>query len=205
MATCFVALACAFGVRSSAGMVLPFRQSELGWTGAQSSKGASLVLIMMAVGSPVAGRNRYGATRLGCRALRGDSRGRPYALRQEAWETLAGGLKARRKKGSSNLQMPSRRTGRGRASIITAGGPARHPRSGRRAFCVNGPWPRGKDESRELAAIDLAKSADVVHRRAWRPGDPVMRDNWLQARTDFLRDHARLLRRYAVRGQALDF
>ncbi len=42
-------------------MVLPFWQSELGWTGAQSSAGASLVLVMMAVGSPVAGRDRYGA------------------------------------------------------------------------------------------------------------------------------------------------
>ena len=63
VATCFVALAFTFGARSSVSMVLPFWQSELGWTGAQSSAGASLVLIMMAVGSPVAGNlmDRYGA------------------------------------------------------------------------------------------------------------------------------------------------
>ena len=63
VATCFVALAFTFGARSSVSMVLPFWQSELGWTGAQSAKGASLVLVMMAVGSPVAGNlmDRYGA------------------------------------------------------------------------------------------------------------------------------------------------
>ena len=63
VATCFVALAFTFGARSSVSMVLPFWQSELGWTGAQSSAGASLVLVMMAVGSPVAGNlmDRYGA------------------------------------------------------------------------------------------------------------------------------------------------
>ena len=63
VATCFVALAFTFGARSSVSMVLPFWQSELGWTGAQSSTGASLVLVMMAVGSPVAGNlmDRYGA------------------------------------------------------------------------------------------------------------------------------------------------
>ena len=63
VAICFVALAFTFGARSSVSMVLPFWQSELGWTGAQSSKGASLVLIMMAIGSPVAGNlmDRYGA------------------------------------------------------------------------------------------------------------------------------------------------
>ena len=63
VATCFVALAFTFGARSSVSMVLPFWQSELGWTGAQSSAGASLVLVMMAAGSPVAGNlmDRYGA------------------------------------------------------------------------------------------------------------------------------------------------
>ena len=63
VAICFVSLALTFGARSSVSMVLPFWRAELGWTGAESSTGASLVLVMMAIGSPVAGNimDRYGA------------------------------------------------------------------------------------------------------------------------------------------------
>ena len=63
VAICFVALALTFGARSSVSMVLPLWQAEMGWTGAQSTTGASLVLAMMAVGSPVAGNlmDRHGA------------------------------------------------------------------------------------------------------------------------------------------------
>lgn len=67
----------------------------------------------------------------------------------------------------------------------------------------------GEDESRELldAVIDHVKSAGVVYEHAWRPGDLIMWDNWctMHARTDFPRDQTRLLRRYTIRGQALDF
>ncbi len=59
----FVALAFTFGARSSVSMVLPLWHEELGWTVAQSSTGASIVLLMMALGSPVAGNlmDRFGA------------------------------------------------------------------------------------------------------------------------------------------------
>lgn len=63
VAICFVALAFTFGARSSVGMVLPSWRAELGWTASQSATGAELVLVMMAIGSPVAGNlfDRYGA------------------------------------------------------------------------------------------------------------------------------------------------
>lgn len=66
VAICFVAMALTFGARSSVSMVLPFWQSELGWTAAESSAGASIVLLIMALGSPVAGNimDRYGARRV---------------------------------------------------------------------------------------------------------------------------------------------
>ncbi len=66
VAICFIALACTFGSRSSVSMVLPLWRTELGWTGAQSATGASLVLVMMAIGSPIAGNimDRYGARRV---------------------------------------------------------------------------------------------------------------------------------------------
>jgi MFS family permease len=69
VATCFVAMAFTFGARSSISMVLPLWRDELGWSSTQSSTGASLVLIMMALGSPVAGylMDRFGARRvIGC-------------------------------------------------------------------------------------------------------------------------------------------
>jgi len=63
VAICFVSLAFTFGTRSSVSMVLPLWQAELGWTGSQAATGASIVLAMMAVGSPIAGNlmDRYGA------------------------------------------------------------------------------------------------------------------------------------------------
>ena len=63
VAICFVALAFTFGARSSVSMVLPLWREELGWTATQVSTGASLVLVMMALGSPVAGNlmDRFGA------------------------------------------------------------------------------------------------------------------------------------------------
>ena len=63
VAICFVSLAFTFGTRSSVSMVLPLWQTELGWTGSQAATGASIVLAMMAVGSPIAGNlmDRYGA------------------------------------------------------------------------------------------------------------------------------------------------
>ena len=66
VAISFVALACTFGARSSVGMVLPSWRAELGWTGSESATGAVLVLVMMAVGSPVAGNflDQYGARRI---------------------------------------------------------------------------------------------------------------------------------------------
>ena len=66
VAICFVAMALTFGARSSVSMVLPFWQSELGWTAAESSAGASIVLLIMALGSPIAGNimDRYGARRV---------------------------------------------------------------------------------------------------------------------------------------------
>lgn len=63
VAICFVALSFTFGARSSVSMVLPIWTQELGWSATQVSAGASLVLVMMALGSPVAGNlmDRFGA------------------------------------------------------------------------------------------------------------------------------------------------
>lgn len=63
VAICFVALSFTFGSRSSVSMVLPLWAQELGWSATQVSTGASLVLVMMALGSPVAGNlmDRFGA------------------------------------------------------------------------------------------------------------------------------------------------
>ena len=60
---CFVALSFTFGARSSVSMVLPIWVKELGWSTTQVSTGASLVLVMMALGSPIAGNlmDRFGA------------------------------------------------------------------------------------------------------------------------------------------------
>ncbi len=51
----FLALAFAFAARSSVSMVIPLWETELGWTRTLSATGSSLVLAMMAAGSPVAG------------------------------------------------------------------------------------------------------------------------------------------------------
>lgn len=63
VAICFVAMGFTFGARSSISMALPLWREEMGWTAAQSSTGASLVLLMMALGSPIAGNlmDRFGA------------------------------------------------------------------------------------------------------------------------------------------------
>jgi MFS family permease len=63
VAVCFVGMAFTFGARSSISMALPLWREEMGWTVAQSSTGASLVLLMMALGSPIAGNlmDRFGA------------------------------------------------------------------------------------------------------------------------------------------------
>ena len=63
VAICFVATAFTFGARSSVSMMLPIWKDELGWSGSQAATGASIVLAIMALGSPVAGNlmDRYGA------------------------------------------------------------------------------------------------------------------------------------------------
>ena len=63
VAICFIALSFTFGARSSVSMVLPLWVQELEWSATQVSTGASLVLVMMALGSPIAGNlmDRFGA------------------------------------------------------------------------------------------------------------------------------------------------
>ena len=63
VAICFGVMAFTFGARSSVSMLLPIWQEELGWSGSQAARGASIVLIMMALLSPVAGNlmDRYNA------------------------------------------------------------------------------------------------------------------------------------------------
>ena len=63
VAICFGLLAFTFGARSSVSMLLPIWQEELDWSGSQAARGASIVLIMMALLSPVAGNlmDRYNA------------------------------------------------------------------------------------------------------------------------------------------------
>ena len=63
VAICFAATAFTFGARSSVSMMLPIWQEELGWSRSQAAPGASIVLAIMALGSPIAGNlmDRYGA------------------------------------------------------------------------------------------------------------------------------------------------
>ena len=63
VAICFAATAFTFGARSSVSMVLAIWQEELRWSGSQVATGASIVLAIMALGSPIAGNlmDRYGA------------------------------------------------------------------------------------------------------------------------------------------------
>ncbi|CAN0411607.1 unnamed protein product [Discosporangium mesarthrocarpum] len=49
-------MAFTFGARSSVSMVLPLWQMELGWAVGEAKRGASIVLLMMALGSPIAGK-----------------------------------------------------------------------------------------------------------------------------------------------------
>ena len=60
---CFGVMAFTFGARSSVSMLFPIWQEELDWSGSQAARGASIVLIMMALLSPVAGNlmDRYNA------------------------------------------------------------------------------------------------------------------------------------------------
>lgn len=66
VALCFLALAFTFAARSAIGIVIPIWETELGWTRALSATGSSIVLAMMAVGSPVAGNlmDRLGPRRV---------------------------------------------------------------------------------------------------------------------------------------------
>ena len=63
VAICFVATAFTFGARSSVSMMLPIWQEELDWSGSQAATGASIVLAIMTLVSPIAGNlmDRYGA------------------------------------------------------------------------------------------------------------------------------------------------
>lgn len=63
---CFLALAFTFAARSSVSIVIPIWEIELGWTRALSATGSSIVLAMMALGSPVAGNliDRLGPRRV---------------------------------------------------------------------------------------------------------------------------------------------
>ena len=63
VAICFGVMAFTFGARSSVSMLIPIWQEELDWSGSQAARGASIVLIMMALLSPVAGNlmDRYNA------------------------------------------------------------------------------------------------------------------------------------------------
>lgn len=58
----FLALSMTFAARSSVSMVIPLWEVEMGWTRTLSATGSSLVLAMMALGSPIAGNlmDRYG-------------------------------------------------------------------------------------------------------------------------------------------------
>ena len=63
VAICFAATAFTFGARSSVSMMLPIWQEELGWSRSRAASGASIVLAIMALGSPIAGNlmDRSGA------------------------------------------------------------------------------------------------------------------------------------------------
>ena len=55
VALCFCALGLTFAARSSVGVLMPIWEVELGWSRGLSSTGSSLVLVMMALISPLAG------------------------------------------------------------------------------------------------------------------------------------------------------
>ena len=52
---CFVALMLTYAVRSSLGLMMPFWEDDPGWTRDLSSNAGALVLVLMAISSPVAG------------------------------------------------------------------------------------------------------------------------------------------------------
>ncbi len=62
VAICFVSLMLVYGVRSSLGLMMPFWEDDPGWTRDLSSDAGALVLVLMAISSPVAGNliDRYG-------------------------------------------------------------------------------------------------------------------------------------------------
>ncbi len=55
VALCFCALGLTFAARSSVGVLMPIWEVDLGWSRGLSSTGSSLVLVMMALISPLAG------------------------------------------------------------------------------------------------------------------------------------------------------
>ena len=55
VALCFCALGLTFAARSSVGVLMPIWEVDLGWSRGLSSTGSSLVLVMMALISPIAG------------------------------------------------------------------------------------------------------------------------------------------------------
>ena len=59
---CFVSLMLVYAVRSSLGLMMPFWEDDPGWTRDLSSNAGALVLVLMAISSPVAGNliDRYG-------------------------------------------------------------------------------------------------------------------------------------------------
>jgi len=59
---CFVSLMLVYAVRSSLGLMMPFWEVDPGWTRDLSSNAGALVLVLMAISSPVAGNliDRYG-------------------------------------------------------------------------------------------------------------------------------------------------
>ena len=59
---CFVSLMLVYAVRSSLGLMMPFWEDDPGWTRDLSSNVGALVLVLMAISSPVAGNliDRYG-------------------------------------------------------------------------------------------------------------------------------------------------
>jgi predicted MFS family arabinose efflux permease len=59
---CFVSLMLVYAVRSSLGLMMPFWEDDPGWTRDLSSDAGALVLVLMAISSPIAGNliDRYG-------------------------------------------------------------------------------------------------------------------------------------------------
>ena len=66
VAVTFCALGLTFAARSSVGVLIPTWEAELGWARAVSATGGSLVLVVMAVASPLAGNliDRFGPRRV---------------------------------------------------------------------------------------------------------------------------------------------